>query len=490
MHTGDTDILTLERPWRRSRPKRTPKQRLRLALGLLAGLYVANVAANALYKVATHWQIDLLNQRIESLARLDRNDPQIAEILQVIDAAGYASLTEAAPQAIAKRSAVRTYLEQHPHLSLGIAVDGDGYTSDRITGMLRDLNRRLRPHRLSVGLAEPVIEISIPAQATRDDILLGITAAFRRRPDHVIALTPNRCRYTAAKPDPGEPAGNRLYTFGWRGLTVVDGAVIGDDLSTRLQTELTNFLRRDTSERRWRTTDYALQPEDILTGHEIIGRLRRGFVGRTVPADEPRPVQVSIGLDGVSAAEARAAIEEANAVFRPIGINFVIQHLHQHRLADQWKWPVEMKRMLERGASDIFILLTASLWASPDRGPVLGLANSTVGAVMIQTGTRAQTVRRLAHELGHLFDLPHTLLKGHVMYPDESEIAMRWSPGSKSLLARNKRSQRWYSSITSPVRFDIAIRLAPVMRRATAAGGVRQSEAFASGDVWVSCSAG
>lgn len=490
MQIGDIDDRRIEWSWRRTGPKRTPKQRLRLALGILFGLYVVNVAHNVLYKATMQWQIDHLHHRMESLARLDRNDPEIARIRQLIAAAGYASLTEAAPLAIAKRSTLTTYLKRHPHLALGIAVDGDDYTSDRITGMLRDLNRRLRPHRLSVGLAEPAIKIKFPAQATRDDILRGITTAFQRRPDYVIAVTANRCGYTTAKPEPDEPAANRIYTFGWMGLSVIDGAVIGEELTIRLQTELANFLRHDTRERRWRVRDYAQRPEDVLTNHQIIGPWRRDSFGELVPADDPRSVRVSIGLDGVSSAEARAAIHEANAVFRPLGISFVIQHLHPHRLTDLWKWPIEMKKMLGRGKSDIYVLLTASEWVSPDRGLVRGLANATVGAAMIQTGTRAETSRRLTHELGHLFGLPHTLLSGHVMYPNESEIGLRLSPGSKKLLAKNKHNAPWFSSITSPVRFDIAIKLAPVMRRATAAGGIPLSqEAYASGDVWVSCGA-
>ncbi len=489
VQTGDNDILTLERPRRRTVARRTPKQRLRLTAGILIGLYLANVAANVLYKVATQWQIDLLDVRIESLARLDPDDPEIARIRQVIDAAGYASLTEAAPQAIARRSTVKTYLKRHPHLSLGIAVDGDGYRSDRVIGMLRNINWRLRPHRLSVGLAEPAISIRIPAEATREDILRGITTAFRHRPDHVIAMTAKTCRYTAANPGLGEQTGNRLYSFGRMGLTVVDGAVIGEELTRHLQTEIASFLRQDNSERRWQAADYAVRAEDILTDHRIIGRLWRDTFGETVAQDDRRSVQVSVGLDGVSEAEARAAIDSVNAVFRSEGIRFVIQHLAPHRLTDQWKWPVEMEKMLRRGESDIFVLLTASDWASPDRGPVRGLANATVGAVMIQMGTPGETAQRLAHELGHLFGLPHTLLSGHVMYPYENAIGLAWSPGSQKLLAKNRTNMRWFSSITSPVRFDMAVRMAPVMRRSAAAGGAATSEAFARGDVWIRCSA-
>ncbi len=77
------------------------------------------------------------------------------------------------------------------------------------------------------------------------------------------------------------------------------------------------------------------------------------------------------------------------------------------------------------------------------------------------------------------------------MYPNEGEIGLRWSPGSKRLLARNRQSMRWYSSIISPARYDIASKLAPVMRRVRAGDNVPQvQEAFASGNVWASCGAG
>ena len=491
MTVGDFEDRLRDRPWRRNSAKRTPKERLRLALMLLVGLYAANVTANVLYKLATQWQVDLLQQRMESLAQFDRKDPEIARIGQLLHAADYTSLMEAAPRAIAKRSAIKAYLKQHPHLALGIAVEGTAFTPDRIAGMLRDLNRRLRPHRLSVGLAEPAIEIKVPAQSTRDDILRGITTAFQSQPEYVIAFVANRCVYTAAKPQAREPASNRVYTFGWRGLSVVDSAVIGAELNTRVQAELAEFLQGNARERRWGQPDYALRPEAILANHQIIGRVRRGFAGKTASKNGPRTVGVSIGLDGVSPEAARKAIAQANAIYQPLGIRFVIRHLNAHRLQDKWKWPVEMKRMLGRGTSDIYVLLTDGAWASPGRGLVRGLANATVGAVLIQTGTPAETSRRLAHEFGHLFGLPHTLLRGHVMYPNEGEIGLRWSPGSKRLLARNRGSMRWYSSIISPARYDIASKLAPVMRRVRAAGSVpKVQEAFASGNVWASCGAG
>lgn len=491
MTLGDVHERPLERPWRRTTAKRTPKERLRLTLALLVGLYGANVASNAFYKVATQWQVDLLYQRTESLSRVDRNDPQIAEIKQLIEVADYASLAEAAPRAIAKRSAIKAYLKKHPHVTVGVAVDGTDFTPDRVIGMLRNLNQRLRPHRLSVGLAEPAIEIKVPVQATRDDILQGISTGFQRQSDYVLALIADRCDYSAVKPHPREPANNRVYTFGWRGLTVVDSAVLGQELNTRLQAELANFLHGEAPERRWRLSDYALRPKDILTNHQIVGRVRRGFSRKARSTDAARTVRVSVGVDMVSPAEARTAIGEANAIFKSSGIRFEIEHLHTHRLKDHWKWPVEMKRMLERGTSDIYVLLTSGEWASPGRGLIRGLANSNVGAVLIQTGTKAETSRRLAHEFGHLFGLPHTLLRGHVMYPNEGEIGLRWSPGSTKLLARNRLSMKWYSSIISPVRYDIASKLAPVMRRAKASDRIpKVQEAFASGDVWASCGAG
>ena len=488
MTLGDLGDRRLEKPWRRAAPRRTPKERLRLALVLLVGLYVANVSANALYKLATQWQVDLLQQRKESLERLDRKDPQIARIAHLIDVADYRSFLELAPQAIAKRSAIKSYLKEHPHLSLGIAVDGSEFAPAKIMGMLRDLNKRLGPHRLSVGLAEPVVKIKVPAQATRDDILRGIATSFQGQSEYIIAFISDRCVYTSSKPQPREPADNRVYTFGWRGLAVVDSAVIGHDLSSRLQVELVTFLHGNARERRWRVSDYARRPEEVLTDHKIVGRVRRGAAGKAASSDGIRTVRISIGLDEVSPADARVAIRDANAIFQPFGVRFVIQHMHPHRLDDQWKWPVEMKRMLERGTSDIYVLLTASAWVSPERGLVLGLANSTVGAVLIQTGTPAETSKRLAHELGHLFDLPHTLLRGHVMYPNEGHIGLNWSPGSKKLLVKNKLNMRWYSSIVSPVRYDIASRLAPVMRRSgTNERALQVEEAFARGNVWVSC---
>ncbi|NNF79369.1 MAG: hypothetical protein HKN05_15190 [Rhizobiales bacterium] len=77
------------------------------------------------------------------------------------------------------------------------------------------------------------------------------------------------------------------------------------------------------------------------------------------------------------------------------------------------------------------------------------------------------------------------------MYPNEGEIGLRWSPGSKRLLAKNRLSMKWYSSIISPVRYDIASKLAPTMRRSQAPDRAPQvQEAFARGNVWASCGSG
>ncbi len=488
VQTGDNDELTTDWPWRRAVAKRSPRHRLYLTVGILLGLYVVNVTVNAIYKDAMKWQIDLLQDRAASLARLDPHDPGIARLQQLIARADYASLIEILPRAIAKRSAVTEYLKRHPHLVLGIAVDGDDYEPNRIDQMLRTLNRRLRPYRLSIGLIGPPIEIRFPVSATRDDILRGIPTAFRRRPDFVVALTDRRCTYSTAEPDPAEPARNRIYSFGRSGLIVVDKAVWGESLTSGLLTEIARFLTEETRERRWRPADYAGRPEEIVADHQFAGKLRRDIVAQTEPADGPRQLHISIGLDDVPPAEARAAIGEANAAFRSVGIRFEIRHLHPHRLKDRWKWPVEMKKMLARGDSDLYILLTASEWVSPDQGPVRGLANAAAGAMMIQVGTPSETAKRLSHELGHMFGLPHTLLNGHVMYPNEGGIGLRWSPGSKRLLAKNKQGAQWFSTFASPARFDIASRLAPVMRRATPEdGSARSLDAFAANGAWIRC---
>ncbi|MEM7429123.1 MAG: hypothetical protein AAF441_23815 [Pseudomonadota bacterium] len=489
MPNGDTTTLRLERPWQRTGPRRTSKERLRLGLAILTGLYAANAGANGLFKLATQWHVDLLHQRVESLARIDPNAPEIVRMARLIKAADYSSLTEPAHRAIARRAAVKTYLKRHPHLSVGIAIDGDRYTAGRVAGMLKDLNRRLRPYRVTVGLAEPAVRIKIPLHATRDDFLRGLKTGFRSRPDYVIALSAGRCRYSPAGPYPGEPASNRVYSFGWRGLAVIDHAIIDRDLNARLQSELADFLKRDSLERRWKPEDYAPQPANNLVKHQVIGRLRRALVRRS-ETGEVRPVSLSIGLDQVTPANARAAVGDINDLFRPHGVSFTIKHIYPHRLADQWKWPVEMKKILGRGTSDIYVLLSSSEWVSPAHGPVRGLANPVVGATMVQTGSRAETSRRLAHELGHLFGLPHTLVPGHVMYPNESEIGLKWSPGSRRRLTDNRHRVRWYSSITSAAPYEVAVRLAPVMRRSTEAGRrPNVLEAFASGNVWVRCGA-
>ena len=50
----------------------------------------------------------------------------------------------------------------------------------------------------------------------------------------------------------------------------------------------------------------------------------------------------------VSPADARSAMRAVNALYRPLDVAFTIKHLRPHLLPEQWKWPVEMKRMLGR----------------------------------------------------------------------------------------------------------------------------------------------
>lgn len=487
MLTGNAEVLKLERPWQRTAPKRTPKERLRLVLSVLIGLYLANTTANVLYKRATQWQVDMLQQRIESLARVDPAAPEIARMQEVIGVADYSSLTEPATSAIARRSGVKAYLKRHPHLSLGIALGGE-YDGDQIARTLKDLNQRLRPRGITVGLSGAPVTIALPPQSIRDDFLRGMTTVFDSRPDYVVALAAERCQYRGAKAFPGEPKRNRLYSFGWRGLTVVDAAAPGPDLTMRLQTELVEFLTGDAIERRWRADDYAPGSQKTEPDRRIAGLLWRGVPQRKASTGNVRSVSISIGLDRVPPAEARAVLKQINTLYKPLGVSFTIQHLHPHRLPGKWKWPVEMRRMLKRGESDIYVLLSSSEWLAPATGLVRGLANGTVGALMVQTGTPEETTRRLAHELGHLFGLPHTLVPGHVMYPNEAHIGLTWSPGSKRMLLDNKHAAQWYSAIASETPFNVAVNLAPPMRRAAGKGETRQAlEATASGDVWVSC---
>jgi hypothetical protein len=281
-----------------------------------------------------------------------------------------------------------------------------------------------------------------------------------------------------------------MYSYGWRGLAIVDRAVAGDELTERLLTSLANYLVGNKKERRWRPQDYTLRADDILKGHGVLGRLVRDKRRSIAPVQtSPRLVRLSIGLDDVSKAEARAFVEQANELFKAYGIVFTIHRLYQQRLKEQWNWPLEIKRMHEQGDGDIFMLLTSSEWISPKSGLVRGIGSAFVGAIMVQVGDRHQTVGRLAHEIGHLFGLSHTFLDGHIMYPSESRIGLSWSPGSIRLLKENRLTATWQSVKAYPQRIDAAIKTAPPMTKSNRGLGVPLNRAaFARADSWAQCS--
>ena len=144
--------------------------------------------------------------------------------------------------------------------------------------------------------------------------------------------------------------------------------------------------------------------------------------------------------------------------------------------------------MQQNSEGELFILLTSDEWISPTSGHVRGLGSGFFGSIMVQAGTRRQTILRLMHEIGHQFQLPHSLQAGSVMYPNETHIGFNWSPGNRRRIIENRMSATWHSSKTYKDRFDIAIRLAPEMVRSGRAQDRAQPEGFAaSQDAWVTC---
>ena len=459
-----------------------------LVAGGLIALYAVNVTANAVYKAATNERLELLQERIVALSRINPKHQSIGEIRQLIAQSGFSNFTTLISTAIARRAALADYLNRHPHIVIGLAVDGETPVAEKINTVLSRINERFQPYGVSIGLGQSIVRTVLPRQATREDMLRGTTSVFSHQPDSYIALTSRPCRYTDVQGKSEQPLTNRVYSFGLRKMAFVDGATTSDELSERLLTELANLLAGNFKERRWRKTDYDQRFEDILEQQKIIGRAVREPHRRSTQNQNIRSVPIIIGLDNVSQENARSYIDDINAKFAEFRIRFDIKRIYQHHLQDQWKWPLEIQRMQQNSEGELFILLTSDEWISPTSGHVRGLGSGFFGSIMVQAGTRRQTILRLMHEIGHQFQLPHSLQAGSVMYPNETHIGFNWSPGNRRRIIENRMSATWHSSKTYKDRFDIAIRLAPEMVRSGTTQDRAQPEGFAaSQDAWVTC---
>ncbi len=459
-----------------------------LAGGGLIALYAVQVAANSIYEAATQDRVELLQERIVTLSRVDPDHRDIGEMRKLISQAGFSIFSTIISTAIAKRGALARYLNRNPHVVIGLAVDGTSLSESEMTGVLSKINTELAPHQVSVGLAQPAVRLSLPEQATREDVLRGVTTVFDHRPDIYIALTPRDCQFAEARPQRQGPRTNRLYSFGLRKLFVVDGAVANNELRDRLLTALANTLTGKFVERRWSETDYSKSFKDILSRKNLLGRVVREPRKPQPPDAKERRVSTVIGLDSIAPQQARSYIEDINLKFKDFGIRFDIKRLYQHRLEDKWKWPLEIQRMQLASQGELFMLLTSDEWISQKSGHVRGLGSAFFGSIMVLVGTRQETILRLMHEIGHQFRLPHTFQAGAVMYPNEAKIGFDWSPGNRRRLIENRMSATWHSSQTYRDRFDISIRMAPPMLRSAPDGGGRQPEGFAaSQEAWIKC---
>ena len=462
------------------------------ALALVGGvmtLYLINLGVVALYKAATAEQVDVLRDRVASLTKLDQDSPRIAQLNQLIAEATFSSFTTPMPYAITARNAVTNHLRREPHLSLGIAVDEGGLAKQPILDLLKRVNALLLEHKFSIGLAADVKRVAFPGQATRSDMLYGTTTVFKSEVDYHIAFTHKRCRYLQARTGATTmPSANRLYSFGRKAVTVVDGVTINDNLVANIATDLARHATEYSIEKRWRSEDYLERLATTFGKARPRGRSEHGARQLALPRDKQRTVSLTVALDGIAPGDARNIIEQANKPFAQYGITFRIQHLYQRRLRDGWKWPLEIKHMQQQNDSDIYLLLTPTEWLSERSGYIRGLGNYLFGAIMVQTGTELQTVKRLAHELGHLFGLHHTLLKGHVMYPNERHIGLKWSAGNKRVLRENAFDTTWQTASKNPARLKLAIELAPPMSQSQEHHRpLRASANYAGTDSWVVC---
>lgn len=459
-----------------------------LLFGGLILAYLANIATVAIYKAATADQMIVLGERMASLARLDGSSSRIEKLDRLNSGATFSSFTTSAPYAIYRRNEVTRHLRSEPHLSLGIAVDEVSPDDNDIISLLRQVNTALIPHRISLGLATDMKKISIPHHSTRADLLYGVTTAFEQSPDYLIAFTNRRCRYRQSRKTSERTTYNRLYTFGRRGVTIVDHARIDPDLVRHVTIDLARFATENRVEKRWQSSDYNTQLRDVLNVGRPKGRATLRNRNLRLAKQDRRVVSLTIALDDVTKADARNYIKNTNLLFDQYDITFEIRHIYTSPLRDGWKWPLEVKKMQQRSQSDIYLLLTPHNWFSQRSGYVRGLGNYLFGAVMVQTGTDAQTLRRITHELGHLFGLQHTFLKGHIMYPNEKHIGLTWSPGSKRLLRENRFHTTWQSANRNPARLDLAIRLSPPMtRRSPTSRSLRNDSTYAGTDSWVIC---
>ncbi len=455
----------------------------------LATLFAINVGVNQIYSAGTDEQVALLAAKTESLRRLDPNSGKIREMEGLVERAVFSSFTTFAPFAIARRNAVTRYLHANPHLSLGVAIDDLGPGEAAALDLLRQANRMLARHSITLGLADAVKLVTLPQRLTRSDMFFGVTTAFANEVDYHVAMTGRRCVYVGDGEKSGDgPSHNRIYSFGRRRLTIVDAAATGVSLARRVALDLARYVIKRREARRWRSSDYDLSIADVLgeatpRGENIHRVRKRGGVG-----EERREIAMTIGLDGVTPQRAVAYVAQVNQLFKDHGLSFVARYVRQHQLLSGWRWPQEIDRLQRHGKSDIYVLLTGREWSPRSGSPIRGLSSQLFGAAMVQAGNKEQTVKRLAHELGHLFGLGHTFLKGHVMYPSEAYIGLRWSPGSVRALAGSKNVTAWNFVRDYPERLKIAERLSPPM--VASGGGRRRFEDAAPElreEVWVRC---